>query len=333
MRFITTLLRCTKDDKVIFYKSPSSFSLIMHEQQVDHPDPEIRAMEVAIIPEMWKFGCDILSCLAKWWISQVSYFLASNLTDYRSVRHHLTPNLTRLISYLTFRLEQNPTPYVEKRSPVHLADVALSSQRLFFLTTIQEILTYCQPLDSPLVSTRLAKAVLPSITVILSSPSDSQHFENTSVRSSKGKKGRKRARDYEGDEVFKLSREVICPNIDEGKVLLTAFQGIGRLDTISHFCPHIFPPVMQLLLRNPHLSPAIHSLTSRILLNILLSLPQMSPASLSPNPRFHTDLCQLVHAICMDIGTGTPSVMSKSLGLVIRSVMAAENNNVCPKPL
>jgi hypothetical protein len=118
--------------------------------------------------------------------------------------------------------------------------MAFSSQRLFFLMTIQEILTYCQPLDSPLAPTRLAKAVLPLITVILSSPSDSQHFESISVKSSKGKKGRKRARDYEGDEVFKLSREVICPTIDEGEVLLTAIEGIGRLDTISHFCSHVF---------------------------------------------------------------------------------------------
>jgi len=256
VKLITTLLRCTKDDK-----------------QVDYSDPEIRATEVAIIPDIWKSSCNILSCLAK------------------CVQHHLTPNLAQLMSYLTFRLEQNPTP----------------SQRVFFLTTVRDVLTHCHPLDSPLVPTRLAKAVLPSIFVILSAPSNSQNTANTPVMSNRGKKG-KRARHYEGDEVFKLSREVICPTIDDGRILLTALE------------------VMQLLLRNPHLSSAIHSLSSRVLLNVVLSLPLMSPASLSPNPRLHVDLSQLVLAISMEIGSGSTTAMSKSLGLIVRATATKENN-------
>ncbi|KAF8238885.1 hypothetical protein L208DRAFT_1421135 [Tricholoma matsutake] len=257
LKLIMTLLSCTKDDK-----------------RVDYSDPDIRAMEVAIIPDIWKFSCDMLSCLAK------------------CVRHHLTPNLTRLMSYLTFRLEQNPTP----------------PQRLFFLTTIRNILAHCHHLDSPLVSTRLVKTILPSISDILSAPPDSQNPENTPAMSNRGRKGRKRARGYEGDEVFKVVREVICPTIDHGKVLLTALE------------------VMQLLLRNPHVSSAMHSLSSRVLLNVLLLLPQISPAALSPDPSLHTDLCELVHVIGMEIGSGSASVMSKSLGLVIRATVAKENN-------
>lgn len=260
LKLIMTLLSCTKDDK-----------------RVDYSDPDIRAMEVAIIPDIWKFSCDMLSCLAK------------------CVRHHLTPNLTRLMSYLTFRLEQNPTP----------------PQRLFFLTTIRNILAHCHHLDSPLVSTRLVKTILPSISDILSAPPDSQNPENTPAMSNRGRKGRKRARGYEGDEVFKVVREVICPTIDHGKVLLTALE------------------VMQLLLRNPHVSSAMHSLSSRVLLNVLLLLPQISPAALSPDPSLHTDLCELVHVIGMEIGSGSASVMSKSLGLVIRATVAKENNIVC----
>lgn len=86
---------------------------------------------------------------------------------------------------------------------------------------------------------------------------------------------------------------------------------------------------MQLLLRNPHVSSAMHSLSSRVLLNVLLLLPQISPAALSPDPSLHADLCELVHVIGMEIGSGSASVMSKSLGLVIRATVAKENNIVC----
>jgi hypothetical protein len=85
---------------------------------------------------------------------------------------------------------------------------------------------------------------------------------------------------------------------------------------------------MQLLLRNPHLSSAIRSLSSRVLLNTLLSLQQMSPASLSPNPSLHTDLSNLMHMISMEIGSGSTSVMSQSLGLIVRATMTKEDNNV-----
>ena len=209
-------------------------------------------------------------------------------------------------------------------------DITLSSQRAFFLTTVRDILTHCHPLDSFLVPTRLAKAVLPSISVILSAPSHSQNTVNALVMSSRGKKGRKRARGYEGDEVFKLSREVICPTIDDGRVLLTALEGIGSI--LSLFCPHALSSVIRLLLRNPHLSSAIHSLSSRVLLNILLSLPLMSPASLSPDLRLHEDLYQLVLATSTEIGSGSTTVMSKSLGLIVR-ITATKENKVRPNKL
>jgi hypothetical protein len=106
------------------------------------------------------------------------------------------------------------------------ADITSSSQRVFFLTTVRDILIHCHPLDSPLVPTRLAKVVLPLISIILSTPSNAQNAENTPAMTGRGKKGRKRARGYEGGEVFKLSREVICPTIDDGRVLLTALEGI-----------------------------------------------------------------------------------------------------------
>lgn len=107
-----------------------------------------------------------------------------------------------------------------------LADLMCSLQRLFLLTTLQTLLTHCHPLDSLLIPTRLAKAVLPSLSIILVTPTESEGTTSTAAASTQSKKGKKRARGYEGDEVFKLSRSVICSSLDDGKVLIAACEGL-----------------------------------------------------------------------------------------------------------
>jgi hypothetical protein len=73
---------------------------------------------------------------------------------------------------------------------------------------------------------------------------------------------------------------------------------------------------IQLVLRKLHLAPAIHSIASRVLLSMLLILPQISPASLSWDLTLHGQVFAKVHELCFELGSGT-STMSKSLGLVI----------------
>ncbi|GLB33999.1 putative rRNA processing/ribosome biogenesis [Lyophyllum shimeji] len=256
VKFITALLSCTKDDK-----------------GREHADPTIRAMEISIIPQFWRLSCDLISSLAT------------------CARRHLTPNLTRLISYLTFHLEAKPTP----------------SQLVSFLSSVQALLTHCYLLDSPLVPTRLAKAVLPSLSIILATPPETPATED-SASAQKGKKGKKRARDYQGDEIFKLSREVICPTPEDGQVLLVALE------------------VMRLLLRNPNLSPAMHSIAARVLLSMQLALPHIPPASLSPDLQLHSELLKSLRSINTELGSGTTSVMSKSLGLVVRAALMEDDD-------
>ncbi|KAG6868167.1 hypothetical protein C0993_006835 [Termitomyces sp. T159_Od127] len=255
IKFVSALLICTKDDK-----------------GREHVDPSVHTMELSLIPELWKFGCDLTSFLA------------------RCAGHHLTPHLTRLISYLTYHLEQKIT----------------SLQRLSILTAIQALLVHCHSLHSPLVPNRLAKAVLPSLSVVLAAQLDSQASGDIAA-SQKSRKGKKRARGYEGDEVFKLSKEVICPGPIEGQVLVVALE------------------VMRLILRDPSLSPVIHSISARVLLSMLFVLPQTSPISLSTELKFHGDLLHLVRSINVESGSGTSSVMSKSLGCVIRATVVEGN--------
>lgn len=68
------------------------------------------------------------------------------------------------------------------------------------------------------------KALLPSVSVILIAQSDVPQKDNGSA-TGRTKKSKKRTRGYEGDEIFKISREVVCPTVDDGKVLLSALEG------------------------------------------------------------------------------------------------------------
>lgn len=61
--------------------------------------------------------------------------------------------------------------------------------------------------------------------MVLATQSELQASDDTAA-SQKSRKGRKRARGYEGDEVFKLSKEIICPGPDEGQVIFVALEGI-----------------------------------------------------------------------------------------------------------
>lgn len=65
------------------------------------------------------------------------------------------------------------------------------------------------------------KAILPSLTIILATQSE---FHRVEADTGKNKKGKKRARGYEGDEVFKMSRQVVCPLKEDGEVLMAALD-------------------------------------------------------------------------------------------------------------
>lgn len=64
---------------------------------------------------------------------------------------------------------------------------------------------------------------MPLISVVLAKQVDVRDTENDV--SGRSKKSKKRAREFEGDEVFKVSREVVCSTVEDGNVLLSAFAG------------------------------------------------------------------------------------------------------------
>lgn len=255
MEFCIFLLACTAE-----------------EEKEGHIDATVRALELAIVPELQSSACDLLCCLAK------------------TVQHRLTPYVSRLVVMITYHLEQNPLP----------------ERRCSLLQFIQALLSNSFPTSGELSSTRLVKGVMLSLMPLLSTQSDAHTGEMSSGQS---KKGRKRRRDYEGDEVFKLSKDVICSSIAEGKVILCALDAL------------------QVTMRGAELQSVIRSLACRVMLSLSLSLTAMSRSSLSQDVHLHSLVLAKVNGMCLELARGTTSAMSRSLGLVLRSTVTEGNEH------
>lgn len=100
-----------------------------------------------------------------------------------------------------------------------------SQQRLLVLTALQKLLQNSRFVDSPIIPNRIARAVLPSLVIVLSSSSAVK--EANASDSKNNSKGKKKAKNYAGDEVFKVSRDIICPTDVDAQVLLLALDGMS----------------------------------------------------------------------------------------------------------
>lgn len=76
---------------------------------------------------------------------------------------------------------------------------------------------------------------------------------------------------------------------------------------------------LQLILHDPSVSPTTHSIASRVLLSINLSLPLVAPSHLSSNLTLYIRVREKIQKLCLELGIGTSSAMSKSLNLVLNS--------------
>ena len=89
--------------------------------------------------------------------------------------------------------------------------------------------------DSVIVS-RLVRATLPLLAILLSKrPRVGIENEQASGQG-KSKRGKKWARSYEGDEVFRVGHEIVCSTAEEGDVLLASVDRKGR--AVSHSLSH-----------------------------------------------------------------------------------------------
>ncbi|KAF9478150.1 hypothetical protein BDN70DRAFT_880303 [Pholiota conissans] len=234
-------------------------------------DSSIRAMEISVIPDLWNAGCQLLICLTT------------------RLPHQLDAHAGKLFLILARRLEQKLN----------------NDNRLHFIQATDSLLKNCCPLHSAVLPARLARAILPSITKVFATASGTS--SNVILSSSKSKNGKKRTRNYEGDEVFKTPRQIVCPTTEEENILLFSID------------------VLQSLFRIPNLSLTLQSVIARIITSILVALPSMSPASLSHDPCFIHVVNKRVQDFGLVIGAGTTSVMSKTLPFVIESALTGSD--------
>ena len=180
-------------------------------------------------------------------------------------------------------------------------------------------------LDSTPLCGRIVKAVLPSIMrMVISPPSD---LEVPEIPSNKTKSGRKRARNFEGEEILKTPSEIICPMPEDREVVLISVDGMSAIFAVDVLINYRL--VIGHLLRNPALSSAMTSIVGRVMVALLVTLPRRTISSLSPDPNFVPSLTKKVQALGFRIGSGTTSVMSKALPFIIEASLSDQESDVC----
>lgn len=227
-------------------------------------DPSVRAMEEAIAPEICAVGGDLLSRLAT------------------CVKRHLTPHAERFTKIILFHMEQSPPP----------------SQHLLFLRALVALLTNVHTIHFSVIPNRITKVLLSTLLSLLPSQSDLRASSEPDMNG-KTRKGKKRAHDYEGDEMFRNTTGTTCPT-PVHKEMISA-----TLDAL------------RLVLHNPYMPPATHSLASRVLVGLNLTLPRLDLAQLSHDPIFHTKILHGIQALASELCASSSGVIDRSLSLII----------------
>ncbi|TFK71783.1 hypothetical protein BDN72DRAFT_957805 [Pluteus cervinus] len=235
-------------------------------------DPVVRALEVSVVPDLWELGCDFITILAE------------------RMQVLLNPDLPRLAACLAVKLERQLT----------------APQRLCHLSALNNILDKCHLLASHLLLARILRALLPSLVQILGAAKGIHVAGEVKASTSSSKKGKKRARNFEGDEILREPMEFLFPSPEDRKATLITVKVVAQV------------------VSNPYLSSTMHSLASRLILASVLILSKMTIPSLSPDPLFQKELLSSITSLSIHLASGTTNVMSQSLPLVINAALESE---------
>ncbi|KAL1708625.1 rRNA processing/ribosome biogenesis-domain-containing protein [Schizophyllum commune] len=211
-----------------------------------------------------------------------------------SLPHNVSPHLSHWLTSLAYLLEE---PH----------SVALRAQ---VLRTIACILERHPFFHAPLIINRLARASIPQLTILLSRDAltDSSP-QSTTTPSTTTKKGKKRARGFEGDESLRLTRTVACPTPDDAAALLSALD------------------VVRYLLHAGELAPMLRSIASRVLLSVHLALPGMALGAVAGDLAVYGRVVERVQKMVVEVGAGSSSAMGKGLPLAMKGILAGVNEN------
>ena len=99
-----------------------------------------------------------------------------------------------------------------------------SAYRLPFVKLIPVLFSVCPSPPDPFIVGRLLKTILPALASLL--PDKATVDKSGPVAEMNGKKGKKRAREFEGDEVFKARRNILCQNAAENEIVIASLEGM-----------------------------------------------------------------------------------------------------------
>ena len=78
---------------------------------------------------------------------------------------------------------------------------------------------------------------------------------------------------------------------------------------------------LRLVLHNPYLPPATHSLASRVLVGLNLTLPSLDPAQLSHDVGFHTETLQGMQIVTLELCASSWGAMDRSMNVIMHELL------------
>lgn len=163
---------------------------------------------------------------------------------------------------------------------------------------------------------RLVRAVIPSLTKSILPRPEMNNAEATDVNGSSKRKGKKRIRGYEGDEVLKSNPRVLLDSRDEEQVVMLSIEGSGSRSLSLSRSPE-YHIALQSLLRDAGISPEVYSLSSRLLLSLFLHLSRIPPPLVSKDLTFHNELSSKLQQVCIELASTKSVALGRALPLLM----------------
>ena len=231
---------------------------------------------------------------------------------------HLVPDLSRILSCVAHHLERKRNPYVSTCLCVEEpTDQSIRSHTLPFLRVLVAACANSRIMSDSLLANRLVRAVIPYLTKPLLPQLEAKAAEPTDAGGSSKRKGKKRARGYEGDEVFKTNPDILFGSPHEERVVMLSIEGqyypfrLVLRTSVEHFL------ALRLLPYDTGVSPEVYSVLSRLLLSLLLHLSRLPPSMVSKDVTFHNDLSSKLQSVCIELASTKSAALGRTLPLLM----------------
>ena len=230
----------------------------------------------------------------------------------------LAPTMSRILSCVAHHLERKPGPYVPVlfcvRKPTH------RTTRLHALSFLRIIVAACRRsrvVPNTILANRLVRAVIPYLTKPILPRLETKGVEGAGTGGSSKRKGKKRARGYEGDEALKTSPAVLFDSPHEERTMMLSVEGRSPLFHLVSCIGAELSLALRLLLLDAGISSEVYSVASRLLLSLFLHLSRLPPSVVSKDLTFHDELSSRLQIACIEFASTKPVVSGRTLPLLM----------------